>query len=107
MSRDTFNSSDAQKSEVHAVTGDAEGSPTSDGDQRSTIDMTHAGKAPEHPHRMPSPLTPGTHIVRDETSVGGPLVIETDDPDLSAANVPKDPFPTERTPEIDPPISKG
>ena len=100
-------SSDAQKSEVHAATGDAEGSPTSDGDQQSTIDMTRGGKAPEHPHRMPTPLTPGTHIVRDDTSVGGPLVIETDDPDLLPPNIPQDPFPTDRKPEIDPPVEKG
>lgn len=101
-----MNSSDAQKSEVHAATADADGSPTADIQERDTIDLTRGQHTPDHPVRMPSPLTPGTHIISDDTSNGGPLVVETDDPELSAEHTPKDPFPTERKPEIDLPISR-
>lgn len=109
-------SSDAQKSEVHYATADADGSPTAEGDAADTREMTKNDRHPdakhrdpasaEHPPRMPSPLTPGTHIVRDDTDVGGPLVVESDDPELSPPHVPIDPFPTERTPEIDPPVER-
>ena len=43
-------------------------------------------------------------IVRDDTDVGGPLVIVSDDPALDTRGLPADPFPTDGTPEIDPPV---
>jgi hypothetical protein len=99
-------SSEAQKSEVHDSTADADGSPTAEGDSAVTRSAVYRAVEPEHPHRVPSPLTPGTHIVKDETDVGGPLIIESDDPDLSPPHVPIDPFPTDGTPEIDLPIER-
>ena len=95
-------SSEAQKSEVHDTTADAEGSPTAEGDA-AVIGSTHRTNWPEI-HHDSKPLTAGTHIVKDETDVGGPLIIESDDPDLSPPRVPMDPFPTDGKPEIDPPV---
>lgn len=103
-----MNSSDAQKSEVHAVTADAEGSPTSDADEQATLE--HARRRQQAPTTPPAinpklaPVVGHTVILRDDTDVGGPLVITSDDPDLNPPHVPVDPFPTDRTPEIDPPI---
>lgn len=96
-------SSDAQKSEVHAATADADSSPTRDADLSTRGSMHRTGWT--EPPRQPTPLSPGTHVVRDETGVGGPLIVESDDPDLSPPHVPIDPFPTERKPEIDPPVT--
>jgi hypothetical protein len=89
-------SSDAQKSEVHESTADASSSPTARGDQKATKDA--AGTADDRvPHGQPIPLErpDNVRIVSDETDAGGPLVIETDDPDV----VPKQTFPTERGPQ--------
>ena len=44
------------------------------------------------------------HIIDDLTDEGGPLVIESSDPDLNPPHVPIIPFPTEGTPEIDPKV---
>jgi hypothetical protein len=96
-----------QKSEVHATTGDASTSPTGGGDIDTTrtapVDRTRAGADPDQPRVAPVPPT-DVHVVRDETDDGGPLVIQSNDPDLNPPRVPIDPFPTERTPEIDPPV---
>jgi hypothetical protein len=96
---------DAQKSEVHDTTADASTSPTSQGDRATT---RHAGgdKSRETPKQQPEDLSPDTRIVRDDTSEGGPLVVESDDPDLNPPRTPKDPFPTDRKPEIDPPVER-
>jgi hypothetical protein len=99
-------SSDAQKSEVHDSTADADGSPTAEGDAAETRRAVYRDIEPEHEYRTPSPPSAGTHIVKDETDVGGPLIIESDDPDLSPPHVPIDPFPTDGTPEIDLPVEK-
>lgn len=96
-----------QKSEVHDATADASGSPTADGDAATTmayrdqpVQQQHVGPKP----RVPTPPTNGTRIVEDQTDVGGPLVIQTGDPDLVHPQPPIDPFPTDGTPEIDPPV---
>ena len=98
-------SSDAQKSEVHATTGDASTAPTSGGRPQ-----TAAGAKPAHsPTDGPidlSGIEGGVRVIRDDTDAGGPLVIESDDPDLNPPRVPSDPFPTDRTPEVDPPVKK-
>lgn len=89
-------SSDAQKSEVHESTADASSSPTARGDQKATRDA--AGTADDrvpHGQQIPVEQPEKVRIVRDETDQGGPLVIETDDPDV----VPKQTFPTERGPQ--------
>jgi hypothetical protein len=100
-----MSASEAQKSEVHATTADATGSPAAAGDQETTQGQTHPGQTAGSPLRRPiDPMPPGTHVVRDDTDAGGPLVVKSDDPDLSPPRVTKDPFPTERTPEIDPPV---
>jgi len=94
---------DAQKSEVHATTGDAGSSPTPGGR------LNHpAGdkSSPDQPVRPLEPIPPGTKIVWDETDFGGPLVVESDAPGLKHPDVPKDPFPTNGTPQIDPPVKK-
>jgi hypothetical protein len=100
-----MSSSDAQKSEVHDTTADADASPTSSGDQATTR-KSGTDKSRETPKRELEGLSPGTRIVRDDTSDGGPLVVESNDPDLNPPRTPKDPFPTERTPEIDPPVKR-
>lgn len=94
---------DPQKSEVHRTTGDADSSPTPGGPAagRSTEKTS-----PDRPARPIEPMPPDTRIVRDETDVGGPLYIESDAPGLKHPDVPKDPFPTLGTPEIDPPVEK-
>lgn len=90
---------DTQKSEVHATTGDAASSPTPGG---PTGDAEKS--SPDRLMRPLEPMPPGTTIVRDETDDGGPLVVESDAPGLKSPQVPKDPFPTDRKPEIDPPV---
>src|SRR5438552_533385 len=100
-----MSSSDAQKSEVHDTTADAASSPTSPGDQ-ATTKASGTDKTRPTPKMKADDLSPGTRIIRDETSDGGPLVVESDDPDLNPPRTPKDPFPTERTPEIDPLVDR-
>lgn len=98
--------SDAQKSEIHERTGDAGSSPTNPGDTDTT---RRRGTDPSHhapSQHEPTPLSPDTNVISDETDYGGPLVIESNDPDLNPPKVPIDPFPTERKPEIDPPVPK-
>lgn len=102
----TFDSAAAQKSEVHATTADAEGSRTSDGDEASTVHSSHERHAPHGEHYPSSPPSADTHVVRDDTDAGGPLVIESSDPDLNPPRVPIDPFPTDRKPEIDLPVKE-
>jgi hypothetical protein len=95
-----------QKSEVHESTADASTSPTAGRDQDMTR-RAHSAQSPDD--RTPKiPLNPPTdiRIVSDETDDGGPLVIESNDPDLNPPQTPKDPFPTLGTPEIDPPVKK-
>jgi hypothetical protein len=95
---------DAQKSEMHVTTGDADSAPTSSGDQAGT----HATGAPnsggEARTRPLDPPLGGADVVRDDTDAGGPLVITSDDPNLSPPRAPQVPFPTDRKPEIDPPV---
>jgi hypothetical protein len=97
----------SQKSEIHESTADASTAPTGGGDTETTrsapVDRTHAGPDPDHPRVAPVPPT-DVRIVRDETDDGGPLVIESNDPDLNPPRPPRDPFPTDRKPEIDPPV---
>ena len=90
-----------QHSHVHESTADAGTSPTSDGDEATTR-ATPGSRAPETPKLQPEPPSPGTHVVRDDTDAGGPLVIESDDPDLNPPKPPVDPVPTLGKPEIDP-----
>lgn len=47
-----------------------------------------------------------TIIIRDDTDDGGPLVIVSDDPDLNPPRASQNPFPTDGTPEIDPPVER-
>jgi hypothetical protein len=94
---------DPQKSEVHESTADASTSPTGGADQETTR-HNPADRARSNPDPLnPDPPT-DVHIVRDETDDGGPLVIESSDPDLNPPRAPIDPFPTDRKPEIDPPV---
>ncbi|HYE17257.1 MAG TPA: hypothetical protein VEA69_02375 [Tepidisphaeraceae bacterium] len=107
--------SDPQKSEVHESTADASTSPTGAHDQETTRRQKHDDPGvrydqPDdrgrlhHPGEVPrQPLT-DAEIVSDQTDDGGPLVIRSADPDLNPPRTPKDPFPTDRKPEIDPPI---
>ena len=100
--------SDAQKSEVHAMTGDASGSPAGDdgvGERAVRVDPDRPGQADAGRDKWSvEPLQGQTRVVRDDTDAGGPLVIQSDDPDLNPPRVPQDPLPTERMPEIDPPV---
>jgi hypothetical protein len=92
---------DVQKSEVHESTEDAASSPA------ARPESTGGRSAPQAQHAPPrhiEPLSPNTVILRDDTDIGGPLVVKTDDPDLNPPQVPIDPFPTERTPEVDLPV---
>jgi hypothetical protein len=113
-----MSSSDAQKSEVHAVTGDAstfaESAPAAypGGDNTSqTQAQEHSKPHPDAPGwdesaRRPVEGASDATLVRDDTSDGGPLVIKSGDPDLNPPRVPQDPFPTDRKPEIDPPVAR-
>jgi hypothetical protein len=100
-----MSTSDAQKSEVHDTTADADSSPNSRGD-RATTRNSGTAKATDTPKRQIEGLSPETRIVRDDTSDGGPLVVESNDPDLNPPRIPKVPFPTEGKPEIDPPVKR-
>ena len=100
-----MSSADAQKSEVHAATADADSSPTAAGDRATTKQSTGHGRAPADPNPR-NPTGPAVRVVADDTDNGGPLVIQSDDPALSPPRVPSDPFPTDGTPEIDPPVEK-
>lgn len=94
---------DPQKSEVHQSTGDASTSPSAGQDQDTTR-HTPSGRTPD-PGRPVKPLNPPDfRIVDDQTDDGGPLSVESDDPDLNPPKAPIDPFPTDRKPEIDPPV---
>ncbi|MGN6625841.1 MAG: hypothetical protein ACTHLN_04410 [Tepidisphaeraceae bacterium] len=100
-----MSSSDAQKSELHESTADASTSPTAPGDERTTIADTPHAHAPWPTDRVVAPRVSGVRIIQDDTDEGGPLVVESDDPALNPPRVPSEPFPTDRTPEIDPPVS--
>ena len=100
-----MSTSDAQKSEVYDTTADADSSPTARGDWKTTH-ASGTDKSHPTPKRELEDLSPDTRIVRDETSDGGPLVVESSDPDLNPPRTPKDPFPTERKPEMDPPVER-
>ena len=93
-----------QKSEVHESTADASTSPVGDADERATREAHAAPSSKSQPEKLPLNPPEDVRIVSDETDFGGPLVVQSDDPDLSPPRTPKDPFPTERTPEIDPPV---
>jgi hypothetical protein len=95
--------SDAQKSEVHEATADASSRPTNVEDSETTRKVSHA-TAPWDGNKLDPDPPVDTRIVRDDTDAGGPLVVESSDPDLNPPKAPIDPFPTERTPEIDPPV---
>jgi hypothetical protein len=96
-------SGDAQKSEVHDATDDATSSP-------AFVDEAQKGqdklRAPRGDVRVPDVTLAEADVVRDDTDIGGPLVLESDDPALNPPQTPKDPFPTDGTPEIDPPVEK-
>ena len=94
---------DPQKSEVHESTADASTSPTAAGDSRTTRQQPGQRRRTT-PKRHPEPLSPDTTIVQDDSDDGGPIVVESADPELNPPQTPKDPFPTNRTPEIDPPV---
>jgi hypothetical protein len=98
---------DPQKSEVHESTADASTSPTGGADEDATrrgpADRARAGPDDRQPPVNPAPPT-DVRVIRDETDDGGPLVIESSDPDLNPPRAPIDPFPTDRKPEIDPPV---
>jgi hypothetical protein len=104
-----MSSSDAQKSEVHESTADAAASPTGGRDAEATgrLQRGHERAWPDGPEPV-NPAPPAdVRVVRDETDDGGPLVVQSSDPDLNPPHAPIDPFPTERKPEIDPPVEKG
>jgi len=77
-----MSSSDAQKSEVHDTSADASTSPTARGDTKTTRQAGHDA-AKLDPKMQPEPVR-DVNIVRDDTNNGGPLVVESNDPDLAA-----------------------
>jgi len=98
-----MNSPDEQESEVHEVTGDSSSSPQNAGDEASTKSASDRPSIHAPVEELVVPVAPhGMKIVKDETDVGGPLVIVSDDPELNPPKVPIDPFPTDGTPQIDP-----
>ena len=99
--------SDAQKSEVHASTGDASTSPLAAGDTQTTRSVARTGSPDDRPQWPLEPMPAETQVVRDDTDEGGPLIVKSSDPNLNPPSVPRDPFPTERTPEFDPPPPPG
>jgi hypothetical protein len=103
----TMSVSDAQKSEVHASTGDASTSPVAAGDTQTTHSAVRSASADDRPQWPLEPLHAGTQVVRDDTDEGGPLVVKSSDPNLNPPSAPRDPFPTERKQEIDPPAPPG
>lgn len=96
--------SEAQKSEVHEASEDARAGGRAPGDRQSVDATSHPDNAPEPLRRPLDPPLGGIHVIRDDTDAGGPLVIQTEDPNLNPPQVPQDPFPTDRKPEIDPPV---
>lgn len=97
---------DPQKSEVHDVTADASTSPTADADESTTVNVTGGGRSPHDKVIVPEVHLNDVEIVSDDSDNGGPIVIKSDDPDLQHVEAPIDPIPTERSPEIDPPVKK-
>lgn len=92
-----------QKSEVHESTADASTMPTGGADEELTR-TTRSAPAPHPPDRV-APIPPqDVQIVDDQTDDAGPLKIKSSDPDLNPPQAPKNPFPTDRTPQIDPPV---
>lgn len=76
-----MSSSDAQKSEVHGATGDASTSPNFVEDAETTKGAVDR----KHPHGkevVPDIRESDVKIVRDDTDNRGPLVVESNDPDL-------------------------
>lgn len=96
--------SDAQKSEIHESTGDAATSPHGSGDRETTAAGSRPVHAPDRPRRPLDPPLGGMEVVRDDSDAGGPVVIRSDDPGLNPPRPPRDPFPTDRKPETDPPV---
>jgi hypothetical protein len=96
--------SDAQKSEVHEATADAESSPTAAGDAATTRIVVYR-------EISAAPVSAGPvqdmHIIDDQTDDGGPLIIESADPELNPPHAPIVEFPTDGTPEIDPVVKLG
>ena len=101
-----MSSADAQKSEVHDATADAESGPTARGDAATTQAATGRGHVPWDDGDEPREAHVDVTLISDQTDDGGPLVITSDDPELNPPRVPSDPFPTDRTPEVDPPVEK-
>jgi hypothetical protein len=99
--------SDAQKSEVHTSTADASSSPVASGDQEMTKGAVRPQRSSDQPQWPLESIGAGTKVVKDDTDEGGPLVVKSDDPRLNPPVAPRDPFPTERKPEIDPPAPPG
>lgn len=94
-----------QKSEVHAATGDASTSPVARGDEAATR-KTGKGRSPGGDVRVPDLHLNEVEVLRDDSDVGGPIVVKSEDPELQHLELPVDPFPTDRKPEIDPPVKK-
>lgn len=73
----------AQQSQVHEATGDASSSPVA---QERGMTTPPASAPQLHPLPDDAKVVPepplDTTIVRDDTADGGPLVIQSDDPDL-------------------------
>jgi hypothetical protein len=100
-----------QKSEVHEATADAGTNPTAGRDPEATRRTQATGHEDRAWRDGPGPLNPApptdARIVEDQTDDGGPLVVESGDPDLNPPRAPVDPFPTLGTPEIDLPVKRG
>ena len=92
-----------QKSEVHDATDDAESSPASTGGTQAAGGHL---RAPRGTVRISDVEMSEATIISDETDNGGPLVIKSADPDLNPPRVPIDPFPSDGTPQIDPPVER-
>ncbi|HEV7300773.1 MAG TPA: hypothetical protein VGN72_15515 [Tepidisphaeraceae bacterium] len=79
----------AQRSEVHEATGDASSSPVAQ--ERGATSTP--GSAPQQyavtddVKVIPEPPV-DTEVIRDDTADGGPLVIESNDPDLKRRSKP-------------------
>ena len=98
---------DAQKSEVHQTSADAGSSPHGPDNAGTTGTGSRPGHTPDQLKRPIDPPVGGMQVVRDDTDAGGPLVIRSEDPNLNPPRPPVDPFPTDRKPEIDPPVPTG
>jgi hypothetical protein len=95
-----------QKSEVHDETGDASTSPTAAGDRATSKRAIGNGQTPGEGIRTPDLHLNEVEVIQDDSDVGGPIIIKSDDPRLQHLELPADPFPTDRSPEIDPPVKK-